>query len=71
MKPSFNRYKNKFNKTKNHKNDTQNVPVSDFVDEQNNSENSQIISGYFLNEKSYKEMIVQRVNNFLYGVLIF
>ncbi len=37
-------------------------------------ENNQIISGYFLNEKSYKEMIIARVNNFLYialGVLVF
>ena len=32
---------------------------------------SQIISGYFLDEKPYKEMIIQRVNNFLYGVLGF
>ncbi len=31
--------------------------------------NSQIISGYFLDEKPYKEMIIQRVNNFLYIVL--
>ena len=34
-------------------------------------ENSQIISGYFLNDKSYKEMIIQRVNTFLYYVLGF
>lgn len=40
-------------------------------DKDNIVENNQIISGYFLNEKSYKELIVQRVNNFLYGVLIF
>lgn len=32
-------------------------------------ENNQIISGYFLNEKSYKEMIITRVNNCLYIVL--
>ncbi len=31
--------------------------------------NNQIISGYFLDEKPYKEMIIQRVNNFLYVVL--
>ena len=36
-----------------------------------NIENSQIISGYFLNEKPYKEMIIARVNNFLYGLLGF
>ena len=34
-----------------------------------NNHDSQIISGYFLNEKPYKELIIQRVNNFLYGVL--
>ena len=34
-------------------------------------ENHQIISGYFVNEKPYKEMIIQRVNNFLYCVLAF
>ena len=33
------------------------------------SENGQIISGYFLDEKPYKEMIIQRVNNFLCVVL--
>ena len=34
-----------------------------------NNDNGQIISGYFLNEKSYKELIIARVNNFLYIVL--
>ena len=29
----------------------------------------QIISGYFLDEKPYRELIVQRINNFLYGLL--
>lgn len=69
MKPSFNKYKNKNLKTKKAK-AGQNQDLSQ---EQTlvNNDNSQIISGYFLNEKSYKEMIVQRVNNFLYGVLIF
>lgn len=32
-------------------------------------DNGQIISGYFLNEKPYKEMVIQRVNNILYGIL--
>lgn len=33
------------------------------------NQNGQIISGYFLNEKPYKEMIITRVNNFLYILL--
>lgn len=32
---------------------------------------NQIISGYFIKEKSYKEMVIARVNNFLCGVLAF
>ena len=42
--------------------------ASNPIDTQN-ADNNQIISGYFLNEKPYKEMIIQRVNNFLYAVL--
>ena len=74
MKSSFTKYKNK-NKENINNNDTllqkntNSVGASNPI--LNASENSQIISGYFLNEKSYKEMIVQRVNNFLYGVLAF
>lgn len=30
---------------------------------------NQIISGYFIKEKSYKEMVIARVNNFLCGIL--
>lgn len=30
---------------------------------------NQIISGYFVKEKSYKEMVIARINNFLCGVL--
>ena len=30
---------------------------------------NQIISGYFIKEKSYKEMVIARINNFLCGVL--
>ena len=30
---------------------------------------NQIISGYFVQEKSYKEMVIARINNFLCGVL--
>lgn len=73
MKPSFNKYKNKI-KDKKRTNDTKKAMPSNGVASNpiaNNSENSQIISGYFLNEKSYKEMIIQRVNNFLYGILGF
>ncbi len=46
-------------------------PIKD--DDFNNNQvcNNQIISGYFLNEKPYKEMIIQRVNHFLYGILGF
>ena len=75
LKPSFNKYKNKV-KNKKNANDTNKAMPSNSVASNpivNNNENSQIISGYFLNEKSYKEMIIQRVNNFLYvalGVLV-
>lgn len=78
MRPSFNKFNNnKTNKPtrgKNkHKNDTPknnasyNTEVSNPIE--NSVNNNQIISGYFVNEKSYKELIIQRVNNFLYGVL--
>ncbi len=33
------------------------------------AQQNQIISGYFIKEKSYKEMVIARVNNFLCGVL--
>ncbi len=33
------------------------------------NQQNQIISGYFVKEKSYKEMVIARVNNFLCGVL--
>ena len=82
MKPSFNknnkyRYNKSFKTKKNYKKAIHNKP--DFGEEKvvtnplDNQEidNNQIISGYFLNEKPYKEMVIQRVNNFLYGVLGF
>ena len=75
MKPSFNKLKNKNYKDKKHKsasnkqNRSENV-VSNPMNA-NNYENNQIISGYFLNEKSYKEVVVQRVNTILCGILIF
>ena len=34
-------------------------------------ENNQIISGYFVKEKSYKEMVIARINNFLCALLGF
>ncbi|MBR2069505.1 MAG: hypothetical protein IJ877_07075 [Candidatus Gastranaerophilales bacterium] len=72
MKPSFNKY-NKNSKYKNKTTDIQtqhsNTAVSNPFEEQQNTSDNQIISGYFLNEKPYKEMIIQRVNNFLYCVL--
>jgi len=78
LKPTFNKYKNRIINKKT-KNDT--AKKNSFAENSyssnpviNNNENSQIISGYFLNEKSYKEMIIARVNNFLYvvlGVLVF
>jgi len=82
LKPSFNknnkyRYNKSFKTKKNYKKAIHNKP--DFGEEKvvtnplDNQEidNNQIISGYFLNEKPYKEMVIQRVNNFLYGVLGF
>ena len=70
MKSSFNKYKNKI---RNKVQKTELVKRSSAKNTTNPiaEENNQIISGYFLNEKSYKEMIIQRVNNFLYGVLAF
>ena len=73
MKPSFNKdkYKNKYKdrykdtkKTAPQRNAVQNKATNPI-----NNDNGQIISGYFLNEKSYKELIIARVNNFLYIVL--
>ena len=58
------------NKNKLSKDDTKNeVNVSNSIE--STVSGNQIISGYFLNEKPYKEMIISRVNNFLYGLLGF
>lgn len=73
MKPSFNKnnkYTNKNTKERrrsssNYYRTRESSTVTDPIDYKNN----QIISGYFLNEKPYKEIIIQRVNNFLYVVL--
>ena len=70
LKPSFNKYKNKNQQKKDSSEIMNNIHNCEVTNPINN-DNSQIISGYFLNEKSYREMIIQRVNNFLYGVLIF
>ena len=74
MKSSFYKSKNKTNRTKRQKNDAMLTRQSREYSTSNPivaEENSQIISGYFLNEKTYKEIAIQRLNNFLYGVLIF
>ncbi len=64
---SYNKQKNKKNKTLKRKTDTK-FSVKNVSDPISNT-NSQIISGYFLNEKPYKEMIVARINMFLYILL--
>ena len=74
MKPSFD--KNKLQDRKNKINDTIKKKkeakrgVTNPVEASNNDDN-QIISGYFLQEVPYKEMIIARINNFLYFILGF
>lgn len=71
MKLSFNKYKNKI-KPRKQANDLNKKSQHDTaVSNPLTNENNQIISGYFVNEKSYKEMVVQRVNTFLYCILGF
>lgn len=73
MKPSFHKY-NKINDKKAVPKQEQTVEKSEKVTNpitDKKPENNQIISGYFVNELSYKELIIARVNRFLYGVLIF
>lgn len=73
MKPSFNKYNDKKAiKTKEPKKKSahSNSSVSNPYEKTENKD-SQIISGYFLNEKPYKELAIQRVNNFLYCLLGF
>jgi len=69
LKPSFNKDTNKTLKynIKQAANNTNNG-VSNPYNAQFQA-NNQIISGYFVNEKSYKEIIIQRVNSFLYCLL--
>ena len=69
MKPSFNKdivINTKNNNKKAAKNSSEKVtnPYNGLPHNGN-----QIISGYFVNEKSYKEIIIQRFNNFLYCLL--
>lgn len=68
-----------FNKNKKNSNNTpklrkvQKKPIeTSFGKRQNiNQNNNQIISGYFVKEKSYKEMVIARVNSFLCALLGF
>lgn len=71
MKPTFNKYKS--TTTKKHKTDDIAHETKNHTAPLNANErhDSQIISGYFVNEKSYKELVIARLNNFLYGVLGF
>lgn len=73
MKPSFNKYNDKKNTDKTKRAQKHNHIPSGVTNPYESTDNadSQIISGYFLDEKPYKELIIQRVNNFLYGVLGF
>lgn len=51
---------------------TNNSPLSKFkkLKAKNNvPQETQIISGYFIKEKSYKEMVISRINNFLCCIL--
>ena len=71
MKPSFNKYKIKNLKKNKQLAESSNIQHGANVSNPISAENNQIISGYFVNEKSYKEMVVQRVNTILYCILGF
>lgn len=64
-----NKYKKNNKTTKKKYPDTKNAKLSNTSDPIQKNQSGQIISGYFLNEKPYKEMIITRVNNFLYVLL--
>lgn len=68
LEPSFNKYSTKNSKRQEKKAKNSNAAMMSPYENHGNK-NNQIISGYFLNEKPYKELIIQRVNNFLYCVL--
>ncbi len=86
MRPSFNRTNktnnrsSKYNQSNRNKSRNTAKPskkaqnkqiATNPIENAQSKQNNQIISGYFLPEKPYKEMVIQRVNNFLYGVLAF
>lgn len=51
-------------------NSVKNEKISENKKQDNrNVQQNQIISGYFIKEKSYKEMVIASINNFLCGVL--
>ena len=51
-------------------NSVKNEKISENKKQDNrNVQQNQIISGYFIKEKSYKEMVIARINNILCGVL--
>ena len=71
MKPSFDKSKlhsrkNKISDTINKRKEAENGVTNPVAPAQ---EDSQIISGYFLEELPYKEMIIARFNNILYFIL--
>jgi TM2 domain-containing membrane protein YozV len=71
LKPSFNKtdYINSKQKQKRGHKTNNSKAASEPIKNNSSQDDNQIISGYFLNEKPYKELIIQRVNNFLYCVL--
>ena len=68
MKPNFNsKYRNSTNNTKKQTK----KPLAENSAAQNpiTTANNQIINGYFVNEKPYKERIIERFNMVLYCIL--
>ena len=76
MKPSFDKYKlqdrkNKISDTIRKKKEAKKGVTNPVVENTPTTEDSQIISGYFLQELPYRELIIARINNFLYFILGF
>ena len=69
MKPNFNKNKNIVKNTS--KNNKKQLKENSAVQNPIADANNQIISGYFVNEKPYKERIIERFNMVLYGILAF
>lgn len=72
MKPSFDKNKlhdrkNKISDTLKKKKDAKHGVTNPVSNQQ--TDDNQIISGYFLQELPYKELIIARFNNFLYFIL--